>query len=157
MARIPPEPRGMNPELKTVSDGDGLAMMTNVTTTDNLRQYAAATSAAQKVVIVNGSSEMLDLLESVLDAGRYDVVFVESSQHAYSQIKRVQPNLVVLCVRIDDADGFQVLSMLKLDDETREIPVLTYTEEYDGQEAEEEVTEISGNEMFSPKPAVWMN
>jgi PleD family two-component response regulator len=155
-AGIRAEPRGMNPELETVSDGDGLAMMTNATTTDSLRQ-AAATSVAQKVVIVNGSSEMLDLLETVLDAGHYDVVFVESSQHAYSQIKRVQPNLVVLCVRIDDADGFHVLSMLKLDEETRQIPVLTYTEEYDGQEPEEEVTEFSGNEIFSPKAAVWMN
>ena len=157
MAEIPDEARGMNPELETVSGGDGLAMMTNATTTDSLRKYAAATSAAQKVVIVNGTSEMLDLLETVLDAGHYDVVFVESSQHAYSQIKRVQPNLVVLCVRIDDADGFQVLSMLKLDEETRQIPVLTYTEEYDGQEPEEEVTEYSGNEIFSPKAAVWMN
>jgi PleD family two-component response regulator len=158
MARIPIDARGMNPELEPVSDGDGLAMTTNAATaTDCLRQHAAATSAAQKVVIVNGSSEMLELLETVLDAGHYDVVFVESSQHAYSQIKRVQPNLVILCVRIDDADGFQVLSMLKLDDDTREIPVLTYTEEYDGQEPEEEVTEYSGNEIFTPKAAIWMN
>ena len=133
------------------------AMMTNATTTDSLRQYAAATSAAQKVVIVNGSSEMLDLLESVLDAGHYDVVFVESSQHAYSQIKRVQPNLVVLCVRIDDADGFQVLSMLKLDEDTRGIPVLTYTTEYTSEEAEGDAPEPSGAEMFSPKPIEVMN
>ena len=91
----------------------------------------------------------------MLDAGHYDVVFVESSEHAYSQIKRVQPNLVILCVRIDDADGFQVLSMLKLDEETREIPVLTYTTEYDGQEAEEEVAETAGHgDVHAPKPAV---
>jgi len=132
-------------------------MMTNAaTTTESLRQYAA-TSAAQKVVIVNGSSEMLELLETVLDAGHYDVVFVESSQHAYSQIKRVQPNLVILCVRIDDGDGFQVLSMLKLDDETREIPIVTYTAEYDGQEPEDEIAEFPGSEMFATKAAVWMN
>ena len=56
-------------------------------------------TATQKVVIVNGNTEMLDLLETVLDAGHYDVVFVESSEHAYSQIKRVQPNLVILCVQ----------------------------------------------------------
>jgi len=31
----------------------------------------------QKVVIVNGSPEILELLENVLDAGRYDIVFVE--------------------------------------------------------------------------------
>ena len=133
-------------------------MMSNAATTEMLRyRAAAAATAAQKVVIVNGTPAILDLLENVLDAGHYDVVFVESSQHAYSQIKRVQPDLVVLCVRIDDADGFQVLSMLKLDDETREIPVLTYTEEYDGPEPEEEVTEYSGNEIFSSKTAVWMN
>ena len=41
--------------------------------------------------------------------------------------------------------------------QTREIPVLTYTEEYDGQETDEEVTEFSGSEIFSPKAAVWMN
>ena len=129
-------------------------MMTNAATTAMLR-HAAAT--AQKVVIVNGTPEILDLLETVLDAGHYDVVFVESSHHAYSQIKRVQPNLVILCVKIAEADGFQVLSMLKLDAETREIPVLTYTTEYDGQESEDELPEFSETEMFSAKPAVWMN
>ena len=135
-------------------------MLTNVSTNADLlrlegRQTTAPTT--QKVVIVNGNAEVLELLETVLDAGHYDVVFVESSHHAYSQIKRVQPNLVILCVRIAEADGFQVLSMLKLDAETREIPVLTYTTEYDGQESEEEVPELSGTEMFTATPAVWMN
>src|ERR1041385_1300959 len=106
------------------------------TNADSPRRPIAATTA-QKVVIVNGSAEILDLLETVLDAGHYDVVFVESSRHAYSQIKRVQPSLVILCVRIDDAEGFQVLSMLKLDADTRAIPVLTYTADQEGQEAEE--------------------
>lgn len=132
-------------------------MMTNAATTDSLRQHVAAATTAQKVVIVNGNTEMLEMLETVLDAGHYDVVFVESSEHAYSQIKRVQPNLVILCVRIDEAEGFQVLSMLKLDEETRGIPVLTYTTEYDSPESEEEVTELSETEMFTAKPAVWMN
>src|SRR6476661_6658256 len=109
-------------------------MMTNAVTTNRLQPQAAAATIAQKVVIVNGSPEMLETLETVLDAGHYDVVFVESSEHAYSQIKRVQPNLVILCIRIDDGDGFQVLSMLKLDEETRSIPVLTYTTESDGEE-----------------------
>jgi CheY-like chemotaxis protein len=101
---------------------------------------------------------MLEMLEAVLDAGRYDVVFVESSEHAYSQIKRVQPNLVVLCVRIDDADGFQVLSMLKLDLETRSIPVLTYTSEHTDEELEAEYADSSDAELFpAAKAAVWMN
>jgi len=129
-------------------------MLTNAVT---LRQPALPGTTTQKVLIVNGNAEILELLESVLDAGHYDVVFVESSAHAYSQIKRVQPNLVILCVHIDDAEGFQVLSMLKLDAATRDIPVLTYTtEEVD--EPDEEVPESNESEMFSPaKTAVWMN
>ena len=74
-------------------------MMTTATTTTGTiapNDRTMATSTSQKVVIVNGSAEMLAVLETVLDAGHYDVVFVESSEHAYSQIKRVQPNLVVL-------------------------------------------------------------
>ncbi len=131
-------------------------MMTNVGTTPTGTRGPndiAPVTVTQKVVIVNGSTEILDLLETVLDAGHYDVVFVESNARAYSQIKRVQPNLVILCVRIEDMNGFQVLSMLKLDEDTRAIPVLTYTTEYEGQESDDEVAEPSDVEMFAPKPA----
>jgi PleD family two-component response regulator len=134
-------------------------MTTNPLTNDMpATQPVAATAGAQKVVIVNGSADVLDLLETALAAGHYDVVFVESAEHAYSQIKRVMPHLVILCVRIDNLDAFQVLSMLKLDDETRDIPVLTYTTEYEGQDTEEEDdAEPSDMEMFAPKPAMRMN
>jgi len=132
-------------------------MLTNAADTARADNAAAPMLGAQKVVIVNGSPEILDLLETALDAGHYDVVFVESSAHAYSQIKRVQPNLVILCVRIDDADGFQVLSMLKLDEETRSIPVLTYTSQDVGDDTGEEVPEPSETEIFTSKNAELMN
>ena len=106
-------------------------------------------SGTQKVVIVNGSPAILELLEKVLEAGRYDIVFVESNEHAYSHIKRMQPHLVILCLRIEDHGGFQVLSMLKLDDETRRIPVLTYTTEYEGQETDDAAFDASDMEMFA--------
>jgi len=129
----------------------------HTTTASSAGHLGDAATTAQRVVIVNGGAEILGLLETVLDAGRYDVVFVESQAHAYSQIKRVQPHLVILCVRIEDRDSFQVLSMLKLDEETRRIPVLTYTTEYDGQKLEDEAPESFGAEIFSPKLAVRMN
>jgi PleD family two-component response regulator len=87
--------------------------------------------ATQKVVVVNGTHEIVELLESVLDAGHYDMVFVADVDHAYSEIKKNRPNLVILCLAIDDPIGFQVLSMLKLDEDTEPIPVLTYTNEFE--------------------------
>lgn len=113
--------------------------------------------ASRKVMIVNGSADILEMFESILDPGHYDVVFVESSDHAYSQIKILQPNLIILCVRIEDMDGFQVLSMLKLDEETAKIPVLTYTTEFEGQSVEGAPAERPDNELFTPRPAMQMN
>jgi CheY-like chemotaxis protein len=114
-------------------------------------------TSSQKVVIVDGNADMLALVDTVLDAGHYDVVFVESCLHAYSQIRRVQPDLVILCVGIDDLGALQVLSMLKLDAETRKIPVVTYTSSRDGDENEADVPEPAEPEIFAPKAAVSMN
>jgi PleD family two-component response regulator len=114
-------------------------------------------SAPQKVVIVNGSAAIMGLVESILDAGRYDIVFVESSARAYSAIKRVRPGLVILCVSVEEMGGFQVLSMLKLDDETRHIPILTYAAEYDGRNKSDDEGDSSAAEALRSTAAHWMN
>jgi PleD family two-component response regulator len=104
------------------------------TGTEMTETHRIAATPVQKVVVVNGNTEVLGMLESVLDAGRYDMVFVEPGERAYSQIKKVLPNLVILCTRIERLDGFQILTMLKLDPDTARIPVLTYTTEHEGQD-----------------------
>ena len=113
----------------------------------------------QKVVVVNGNTEVLGMLESVLDAGRYDMVFVESGEHAYSQTKKVLPNLVILCTRIERLDGFQLLTMLKLDAQTRDIPVLTCTTEYEGQDFDTAISQLADEEedALPARPALRMN
>lgn len=116
--------------------------------------------AVQKVVVVNGNAEVLSMIETVLDAGRYDMVFVESSDHAYSSIRKVRPNLVILCTRVEDLEGFQLLTMLKLDDVTRDIPVLTYTtesEECDFDAAISQIADDDEQSMLPARPAPRMN
>jgi len=123
----------------------------------DMNQIAA--KPVQKVVVVNGNTEVLGMLETVLDAGRYDMVFVESSDHAYSQIKKVVPNLVILCTRIEELDGFQLLTMLKLDMETKDIPVLTYTTECEGQDFDAAISQLADDEddLMPARPALRMN
>jgi len=118
-----------------------------------------AAGPVQKVVVVNGNTEVLGMLETVFDAGRYDMVFVESSDRAYSQIKKVVPNLVILCTRIEELDGFQLLTMLKLDAETKDIPILTYTTEYEGQDFDSAISQLADEEeeLLPAHPALRMN
>jgi CheY-like chemotaxis protein len=109
------------------------------------------------VVVVNGSPEILEMLETVLDAGRYDMVFVESSARAYSRVRHVQPDLVIVCMRIDDVEVFQLLSMLKLDAETRRIPVVTYTTNLEADTDEPENDVIEEDEFPIARPTMPMN
>jgi PleD family two-component response regulator len=140
--------------------------MTRATTTaPDLSSAQEPTAASgvqkgiQKVVVVNACRTILQLLEAVLDSGHYDLAFVETCEHAYSQVKRLHPDLVVLCARIDDAASFQLLSMLKLDDDTRSIPVVTYTTEYDDADTSLEAgtVELSDTHVFSHSPTVRMH
>jgi PleD family two-component response regulator len=121
---------------------------------------AQAAQAVQKVVVVNGNADVLGLLETVLDAGRYDMVFVESSANAYSSIRKVQPNLVILCTRVEELDGFQLLTMLKLDEMTRDIPVLTYTTESESEDYDAAISQMADDDeqsMLPARPAPRMN
>jgi CheY-like chemotaxis protein len=113
----------------------------------------------QKVVVVNGSAEALGVLETVLDAGHYDMVFVESSDRAYSTVKRELPNLVVLCTRVADLDGVQLLTMLKLDPETRDIAVLSYTTEDTSQDFDSAISDIAEEQgqLMPVRPMARMN
>src|SRR5436305_1556099 len=115
----------------------------------------------QKVVIVNGTTDLLDMVQPVLTAGHYDVVFVESDAQAYSHIKRERPSLIILCLDMHERGGFQVLSMLKLDEDTRAIPVLTCLSEYEL--PAESTTFLDRDEpdddaeMLTPVPTASMN
>ncbi len=119
-----------------------------------------AVTQMQKVVVVDGNADILNMLEAVLDAGRYDMVFVESSNNAYTQIKKVIPDLVIVCARIEHLEAFQLLTMLKLDPQTRGIPVLTYTTEYEGQDLEGVISQMADEEeelRLTSRPALPMN
>jgi len=117
-----------------------------------------AEGAMQKVVIVNGTTDLLDTVQPVLTAGHYDVVFVESNAHAYSHIKRERPSLIILCLDVRESAGFQVLSMLKLDEDTRAIPLLTCLNEYELPAERTTFFERDDDEeMLDPVPAAAMN
>lgn len=119
------------------------------------------TPPVQKVVVVDGNAGVLNMLEAVLDAGRYDMVFVESSDQAYSQIRKVQPNLVILCARIERPETFQLLTMLKLDPETRDIPVLTCTADSADRQLDDAASQPADDDEdllpARPAPALRMN
>jgi len=90
--------------------------------TDGVRQHRL-----QRVAVVNGSVALLEWLEPILDPGDYDVQFLDATESPYAQIRVGQPDLVVLTLALEDQESFRLLSMLKLDEETSRIHILTYS------------------------------
>ena len=93
-------------------------------THDTVRLQPTVKTPALRTVLVVGRPGQI-VPDSAFASLDYDVIVVEPLSRAYSQIKRVQPTLIIMCLAFGDIDGCHLLSMLKLDRETASIPIRT--------------------------------
>ena len=120
--------------------------MTDMKRFDEPADAKETTTPVQKVVVVDGGIEMLGGLEAMLHAQRYQMVFAQSNDLAYSQIKKARPNLVVLCGGIEQVESSQLMTMLKLDPDTRGIPLVTYIPDQRDRDLEAELLRLEAEE-----------
>ena len=98
----------------------------------------------RSVVVVSEDSLRAELLAALMaDTNDYDVFFVESIARAYSRIKKVNPELVVLYLEIDDLAGCQLLSMINMDGDVSGIPVMTVAAPHDRSTLTDVVSDVS--------------
>lgn len=95
-------------------------MTPNLLTRDANRQLA---------VFVGGGTDALAFVEPILGGRAYDVEFVDTDDEPYATIAALKPDIVVVSLDMDNETGFQLLTMLRLDAETAQIPVLSYLRE----------------------------
>ena len=112
-------------------------------------QPVGRTHALRTVIVVGQPGQQLP--DSAFDAVDYDVAVLEPLAHAYSQIKRVKPALVIMCLSLDDLEGCHLLSMLKLDRETASIPIRTFAT-VEAEEPTEETPERDESQPFATVP-----
>jgi CheY-like chemotaxis protein len=83
----------------------------------------------QLAVFIGGGPEVLAHIEPVLIGRAYDVEFVAMDDEPYATVAALKPDMVVVNLDLEDEAGFQLLTMLRLDPETAQIPVLSYVHE----------------------------
>jgi CheY-like chemotaxis protein len=98
-----------------------LAMMTH-TSSDR----PVSTVADRRTVAIVSKHPDQHVLDTVLKSSDYDILLIESIGEAYTQIKQALPQIIIVCLEVNDLDGVQVLSMLNIDAATAQIPVVTY-------------------------------
>jgi PleD family two-component response regulator len=80
-------------------------------------------------VFVGGALDALAHVEPMLTGRAYEVEFVAADDEPYATIAALKPDIIVVNLSLDNESGFQLLTMLRLDPETAQIPVLSYVQE----------------------------
>jgi DNA-binding response OmpR family regulator len=76
------------------------------------------------VLVVDDEPDVLRLLEVVLGNHGHRVITARTGLEALAAAQEQRPDLVLLDVMMDDMDGWEVLRLLKMDEQTRELPVV---------------------------------
>jgi len=83
----------------------------------------------QLAVFVGGGTDALAFVEPILTGRAYDIEFIGNDDEPYATIAALRPDIIVVSLDMDNEVGFQLLTMLRLDPETAQIPVLSYLRE----------------------------
>ncbi|MBU1669487.1 MAG: response regulator [Actinobacteria bacterium] len=81
----------------------------------------------QLVVIAEDEQQIADLIRFKLEKSGYEVIWGENGKLALELVSERRPDLVILDVMMPVMDGFEVLRLLKGDEDTRNIPVIMLT------------------------------
>ncbi len=85
----------------------------------------------QHILVVNDSPEILDLFHQMLEEEGYRVSvdrFTMDADKKLAEVKTFAPDLIILDYMIgNEGLGWQLLQLLKMDRETRSIPVIICT------------------------------
>jgi CheY-like chemotaxis protein len=83
---------------------------------------------ARRILVVNDTQEILDLLREIFEEEGYEVSTYSFAFQDLEQIKAEAPDLIVLDFIIGgEQHGWQLLQKLKLDRQTADIPVIVCT------------------------------
>jgi DNA-binding response OmpR family regulator len=81
----------------------------------------------KKILLVDDEEDILDFLELILEEQGYSVIKANSGREALAAEKKHRPELIMLDIMMPEMDGWEVLKLLKADEEVTHIPVAMLT------------------------------
>ncbi len=96
-----------------------------------------------KILVVDDDKDFCATLSEILTAAGYECILAHDGVLGVTSAHRIQPDAIVLDVKMPAGDGLSVYNRLKLSAQTRNIPIVFVSGYYQG--------EITG-EFFIRKP-----
>jgi response regulator RpfG family c-di-GMP phosphodiesterase len=79
----------------------------------------------EKILIVEDSKEIIELLVDILISNKFIVNYISSGREAIEKVKKEDYQLVILDLQLPDKDGFEVLGEIKKINENLPVIILT--------------------------------
>jgi PAS domain S-box-containing protein len=80
-----------------------------------------------RILIVDDETENLDLMEYHFAASSYQLSFASNGMEALELARKIKPDIILLDVVMPEMDGYETCQQLKLEKDTRDIPVIFIT------------------------------
>jgi len=104
----------------------------------------------KKILIADDRSEVVELVKVTLEGEGYQTIDASDGREALEKIGKEKPDLILLDIIMPRMDGFEVLSKVKKDPKTKDIPVIMLTAK--GQKIDKEKGGILGAQDYIIKP-----
>lgn len=82
---------------------------------------------SKRILVVDDRANLLALLRMLLEEEQYQVSVLDKGSGAVDHIRESPPDLVILDLKLADADGIDILESLRAQATTADIPVIVYT------------------------------
>ncbi|WP_158796562.1 response regulator transcription factor [Pedobacter sp. L105] len=86
--------------------------------------------SCKNVLVIEDNHAILDVITLVLQSESYKVTGLNKSADMMVHIEQFKPDLVILDIMLPDADGRDLLKVLRSDPTTADIPVLMISARY---------------------------
>lgn len=104
------------------------------------------------IVAVNSAVEFLDFLRELLQDEQFNVTTTNFVPATFDQIDALQPDLLIIDLRIGHQAGWDLLERLQQDAATRQIPVIVISTDPQLLERVQEQQEKFGGQHYLAKP-----
>src|SRR5271170_3955917 len=81
----------------------------------------------KKVLVVDDEPEMLSLVKYTLERSDFEVYTCDNGRHAWDEIIKIKPDLLVLDVMLPGIDGYSLQLKISQDPQTKEMPIIVLT------------------------------
>jgi CheY-like chemotaxis protein len=92
-----------------------------------LDREASGPVVSKQILIVDDKSELLHLMRRILEDEEYQVSILQDGRDTFAVMKARPPDLLILDLKLGNISGKDILSQLKGDPGTADIPVIVYT------------------------------